>query len=212
MNKILLLEDDPLLAKTLKKFLEKNNFDITWAKDGEEALDFSYENRYDLYLFDINVPLLNGDDLLLSLREADDKTPCIIISALVDIESMTKGFDSGADDYVKKPFDPEELLIRIKAKTNSLKKYITYKDYKLQLDTQEIFYKDQIFHLSHLLKNIFISLLTHYPNPVTKEELSFLFEKPNDLSLRVNITKLKQKLNIDIQNVRGVGYKLAQIS
>ena len=208
MNKILLLEDDPLLAKTLKKFLEKNSYKVDWVKNGDEASQFSYTNKYDLYLFDINVPLFNGDDLLLALRDSGDKTPAILISALVDIQSITKGFKSGADDYIKKPFDPQELLIRIKSKTNRLTKSLNYKEYKLLLDEERIFHKDEEIFLSHIHKNIFISLMKNYPNPVTKEELMLFLESQNDLALRVNITKLKQKLSIDIQNIRGVGYKL----
>ncbi len=131
MNKLLLLEDDPNLSKSLIKYLKLNGYEVDWAKNGEEAMDFSYKNSYDLYLFDINVPLLNGVDLLTELRNAEDFTPTIIISAMVDIESVTKGFIAGADDYVKKSFDPEELLIRIKAKTVSLKKSLTFRDFEL---------------------------------------------------------------------------------
>jgi DNA-binding response OmpR family regulator len=209
LNKILLLEDDPLLAKTLVKFLQKHNFTIDLARDGQEAMDLSYEENYSLYLFDINVPLLNGDDLLLSLREATDKTPCILISALVDMESISKGFRSGADDYIKKPFEPQELLIRIKAKTNQLRSSIKYKQYELLLDEDKILYKNQELFLSYIHKEILKSLIQNYPNPVTKDELMMILEAQNDLALRVNITKLKQKLDINIQNIRGVGYKLA---
>ncbi len=116
-NRILLLEDDPNLSKSLIKYLNINSFYVDWAKNGEEAIDLTYKNSYDLYLFDINVPLISGIDLLKELRDAEDFTPTIIVSALVDIDSITDGFIAGADDYVKKPFDPEELLVRIKAKT-----------------------------------------------------------------------------------------------
>jgi len=209
LNKILLLEDDPLLGKTLKKFLEKNSFEVVWAKNGEEAETFSYNETFLLYLFDINVPLYNGDDLLLDLRDSGDRTPCLLISALIDIKSITKGFQSGADDYIKKPFDPQELLVRIQAKTAMLQESIKYGEYELFLTTQNITYKGEEYLLSHTQKNIFIALLKNYPNLVIKEELLLFLESQNSLALRVNITKLKQKLAVDIQNVRGVGYKLA---
>ena len=208
MNKILLLEDDPNLSKTLIKYLKFNGYGIDWAKNGEEAIDFSYENSYDLYLFDINVPLLNGVDLLTALRDAEDFTPAIIISALVDINSVTKGFIAGADDYVKKPFDPEELLIRIKAKTSSLKKKLKFRDFEIDLQSQEIRYKKKLLYIGIVQKNILISLIQNYPNPVTKEELLLLLDKPTNLALRVNIAKLKKSLNIQIQSIRGVGYKI----
>ena len=209
MNKILLLEDDPILGKTLKRFLEKNNFKIDWAKNGDEAIDFSYKNSYILYLFDINVPLMKGDDLLLSLREAEDKTPCILISALIEIESITKGFQNGADDYIKKPFEPAELLIRIKAKTNQLQKRIRYKDFEIFTESDKNFHNNQELYLSFTHKEILKILIFRYPNVVTKEELISLQDAQNDIALRVNITKLKQKLNLEIINIRGVGYKLA---
>ena len=208
MNKLLLLEDDPNLSKSLIKYLKLNGYEVDWAKNGEEAMDFSYKNSYDLYLFDINVPLLNGVDLLTELRNAEDFTPTIIISAMVDIESVTKGFIAGADDYVKKPFDPEELLIRIKAKTASLKKSLTFRDFEIDLQSNKIKYKKEPIYLGFVQKNLLIALIQNYPNPVTKDELLLLLDKPTDLALRVNIAKLKKHFDIKIQSIRGVGYKI----
>ena len=209
MIKILLLEDDPLLAKTLKKVLEKNGYHVLLVRDGEDAASATYNESFDLYLFDINVPLFNGDDLLLSLREASDNTPCILISALVDIDSITKGFSSGADDYIKKPFDIDELLVRIKAKTSTFNKQIKYKDFIYKINEDIILYKNEEIFLSHTQKELFKHLLISYPNPSTKEDLYEFLEVQNDLALRVNISKLKQKIDIDIKNIRSVGYKLA---
>ena len=208
MNRLLLLEDDPNLAKTLIKYLQFHNYRVDWAKNGEEAVDLSYDNRYILYLFDINVPLLNGIDLLKALRDAEDFTPTIIISALVDIESVTKGFIAGADDYLKKPFDPEELLIRIRAKTGSLKESITFGEYLLDLKSHNIYYKDEPLFLGNVQKSLFVSLLKNHPNPVSYDELMLLLDRPNENALRVNITKLKKLLDIEIKSIRGVGYKL----
>jgi len=209
LNKILLLEDDFILAKTIKKLLEKNSFYVDWARNGEEALELSFSCSYDLYLFDINVPLINGDDLLLDLRNANDKTPAILLSALIDIESMTKGFVSGADDYIKKPFNVEELILRINVKLKKLQTTIIYKDYILEVDKNEILYQNKPLYLSLMHKNILITLIKNYPNPSSKDELMALSETDNDLSIRVNISKLKQKIDINIINIRGVGYKLA---
>lgn len=203
-----MLEDDPNLSKTLIKYLTREGYQIDWAKNGEEAIDFTYDNKYDLYLFDINVPRINGVDLLTSLREAEDFTPTIIISALIDIATVTKGFIAGADDYVKKPFDPEELLIRIKAKTATLKEKLKFRDFEVDIQTGDIFYDYKLLSIGDVQKNLFVSLIKNYPNPVVKDELMLLLEKPSDLALRVNISKLKKTLNIEIQNVRGVGYKI----
>ena len=208
MNRLLLLEDDPNLSKTLIKYLKYNGYEVDWAKNGEEAMDLSYENRYKLYLFDINVPLLSGVDLLTELRQANDFTPTIIISALIDIASVTKGFVAGADDYLKKPFDPEELLIRIQAKTIRLQPTIKFKEFEINNQTQEISYKKEPLYLGNVQKNLLISLIKHHPNPVTKDELMLLLDKPTNLALRVNIAKLKKNLNIEIKSIRGVGYKI----
>ena len=208
LNKLLLLEDDPNLSKTLIKYLTLEGYEVDWAKNGEEAVDLSYNNKYNLYLFDINVPLINGVDLLTSLREAGDFTPTIIISALIDVQTVTKGFIAGADDYVKKPFDPEELLIRIKAKTSMLKEKLTFRAFEIDLQTEDIRYHDKELLLGDVQKHLLISLIKNYPNPVVKDELMYFLEKPSDLALRVNIAKIKKNLDIEIQNIRGVGYKI----
>lgn len=208
MIRLLLLEDDPTLSKTLIKYLRHNGYEVDWAKNGEEAMELSYDNDYDLYLFDINVPLINGIDLLSDLRNAEDATPTIIISALVDIESVTKGFIAGADDYLKKPFDPEELLVRIKAKTHTLNRRVRFNDYEIDMNQMEIYKNGEQVYPGSVQKNLFITLVQHHPNPASKETLMELLDKPTDLALRVNISKLKKNLGLDIVNVRGVGYKI----
>src|SRR5665648_483476 len=122
---LLLLEDDHILSETLQLFLIKNGYQVDVALSIEEAEELTFHNKYDLYLLDINLPEGNGIDFLSSLRYAEDTTPTIFITALTDINSMAKGFQLGALDYIKKPFDPEELLIRIAAKF--LKKMTCYK-------------------------------------------------------------------------------------
>lgn len=190
------------------KYLSFHGYEVDWAKNGEEAVDLSYENNYALYLLDINVPLLNGIDLLTALRDAEDFTPAIIISAQIDVGSVTKGFMAGADDYVKKPFDPEELLVRIKAKTALLKEIVNVRDYALELASEDLRYKGEILYMGDVQKSIFMKLLKHYPNPVVKDELLECLEKPTDLALRVNMAKLKKNIKLEITSVRGVGYKI----
>jgi len=114
--KILLLEDDQLLSTTLQLFLERNDYSVDVALTMEEAEDLSFDHCYGLYLFDINLPEGSGLELLKGLRHAEDNTPTIFITALTDMHSISEGFELGAMDYIKKPFDPEELLIRIKSK------------------------------------------------------------------------------------------------
>jgi len=208
MIKILLLEDDPNLGKSLIKYLQRHDYEVDWAKQGEEAIDLSYDNKYDLYLFDVNVPLVNGIDVLTGLRQAEDRTPTIIISAQIDIDSMTKGFTAGADDYVKKPFDPEELLLRIKAKTMLRKESISVYGYSLDMTNHEVYHDNILYGMGEVQKSIFVQLLIAYPNPVAKELLMEALVTQNDGALRVNIVKLKKETGLEIQAVRGVGYKI----
>lgn len=208
MSKILLLEDDPNLSQTLLRYLKFNDFEVDWVKNGEEALDFTYENRYDLYLFDINVPLINGIDLLKELRDAHDLTPTIIISALIDIESVTKGFMAGADDYLKKPFDPEELLIRIKAKVQQLKPILKVGNLELNFQEEMIKKNGERVYLTSIQYNILKLLLQNYPNPAKKESLLELTNNGSEGALRVQINKLKSTFDINIKSIRGVGYTL----
>lgn len=206
--KLLLLEDDPTLGRTLAKYLKLNSHDVDWVKNGEEALELSYANSYDLYLFDINVPLIDGIDLLKMLRDADDYTPAIIISALVDVPSMTRGFRAGADDYIKKPFEPEELLIRIEARTPTKESRVKFKDFEIDSIKETVYYKGEIVNLGSVRKKLFMILVERAPDVVTFDELMWCLDKPTNLALRVHIAKLNRDLDIDIQSVRGIGYKV----
>ncbi|MGV6830379.1 MAG: response regulator transcription factor [bacterium] len=208
MTKLLLLEDDPNLAKSIIKFLNRSGYSADWAKHGEEAIDLSYENRYDLYLFDLNVPLISGSNVLSELRQVGDTTPAIIISAQIDIDSMQEGFRAGADDYVKKPFDPDELLLRIQAKTRQLNQKINVYNFSYDFHTEEIYQNSIVLGMGEVQKKIFSELLKAYPNPAPKELLMEALESANDGALRVNMVKLKKETGLEIEAVRGVGYKI----
>ncbi len=211
MYKILLLEDDEILSQTLKELLEDRGYQTLIAKNGNAALDISFKNSFDLYLLDVNVPFLNGFDFLQELRDSGDKTPAFFITALRDIESLSKGFNSGADDYIKKPFDFDELLIRIDAKLNIKDSKIKYKEIEFNTDDFTIKKDNKIVKLPQIDKEIFLLLLKNIGKTVNKNELLDIMEKPTDLALRVHISKIKKFLNIDILNARGQGYRLEEI-
>jgi len=208
---ILLLEDDQILAQSLQELLENEGYNVDVVYDGEEALDFSYTKDYKLYIFDVNVPELDGFELLKSLRDADDTTPAIFMTALIDIKSMEEGFNSGADDYIKKPFDPEELIIRVKAKVAQKNVKICYLDLDYDPLSKELYQNGKLANLSETQLLIFDILIQNINHVIDKEQLLDLLNIASDASLRVHVNKLKSRLGIEIRNVRGVGYMIEKV-
>jgi DNA-binding response OmpR family regulator len=211
MHKILLLEDDEILAQTLVDMLESENFIVCLARDGETALDLTYKESFDLYLLDVNVPFLNGFDFLKSLRQSGDKTPAFFLTALKDIDSLSKGFDSGCDDYIKKPFDFNELLVRIKAKLKIKENSLKYKNITYDSNDDEILLNDKPQNIAYIDKKIFFLLLKNEGSIVPKDLILSLLEKPSEVALRGHISKIKKLLSIEITNVRGQGYRLEKL-
>ncbi len=209
--KILLLEDDETLAESLQEYLESEGFEVDIAADGESVYDLTFEKSYDLYIFDVNVPKENGFDVLKHLKEADDNTPTIYITALTDINSISRGFALGAEDYIKKPFDPEELVIRIKSKYMKEDEVIRYKDIEYHPVTKTLKKGGQTVGLGEVQMRLFHELITHIDKIVSSYTLLDMLEHPNANALRVNLAKLKSKLEIDIKNIRGQGYMLEAV-
>ncbi len=209
MARILLLEDDPVLGESLQELLQEHGFDTVWVTDGEAAAERAYNERFDLYLLDINVPLLNGFDLLSALRDASDRTPAVFISALRDIASMTKGFEAGAGDYIKKPFDVEELLLRIRARIGEIgESVLRYGDISYDPSSGRITRGAEPVDLGEIQREIWRLLIENTGQTIDKGELLDLLEHPSDQALRFHISSLNRKLGIKITNVRGVGYRL----
>lgn len=207
--KLLLLEDDQILSETLEHFLTRAGYDIDVALTMEEAEDLTYDNKYDLYLLDINLPEGSGLELLEALRYADDNTPAIFITALTDMSSISEGFKLGAMDYIKKPFDPEELLIRLKAK---FKNDILYcGDIEFDQDAGVLRKNGEIIDIGNVQFKIFTTLLKKKGNVVTKVELYECLDHTSDTALRVAITKIKQRLDVEITNIRGKGYIIEKV-
>ena len=209
--KILLLEDDKILCASLKEYLESEGYSVDTAHRGTEVFDLTFSNTYDLYILDINVPDTDGFDVLSLLKDAGDNTPAIYITALTDIASISKGFNIGAEDYIKKPFDPEELVVRIKSKYESPEKYICVGD--LSYDpVQKILYKGEyLVSLGEVQQQIFHALITNLNKVVESYTLMDFLAHPNANALRVNLAKLKNKLGIEIKNIRGQGYMIEKL-
>lgn len=213
--KILLLEDDHLFGETLVDLLEEEGYEVVHTTNGESALDAIYTQKYDLYLLDINVPLINGTTLLGELRASDDTTPAIFLTSHKDKETLTLGFKNGADDYLTKPFDMDELLLRIEALIKRSQKYEAKSVGKLSHDHfhKRILYDNEPLELSQKEYQLLVLLMNHANAPLTKEyilgELWSHSQGGSDGAIRVYINRLKQVLpDLLIENIRGVGYKL----
>lgn len=214
-NKILLLEDDTLLGETLVDLLLEEDYNVQYCKNGQEVLDLTYKERFSLYLLDINVPIINGLNLLRELRNANDKTPTIFLTSHKEKEMIREGFLSGADDYIQKPFDTYELLLRIKAvlKRTNGDEHECISELCHDKKRKRIFYKDEELDLSqkeYLLLSLFIKNVNQV---VTKEmileELWNSSEEVSDGAIRVYINRLKHFLDDSmIENIRAVGYRL----
>jgi two-component system, OmpR family, copper resistance phosphate regulon response regulator CusR len=138
--KVLLVEDEARLAEYTKQGLEENGFNVEIAYDGQIGKNFASQNQYDLMVFDINLPKINGIELTRLLRSEGNKKPILILTAMGTTIDKVKGFDSGADDYLVKPFDFQELIARLNAlyrrshEVVELKKNLYIEDLELDLN------------------------------------------------------------------------------
>jgi len=213
-SKILLLEDDTLFNETLQDFLLLEGFEVEGVLDPYTALDCTYAQQYDLYLFDVNLPYENGFDLLQKLRDAQDETPCIFLTSRDDKTSLQEGFRVGGDDYMKKPVDLEELLCRIHAllRRQVRAEEIVIGAYHFDSINKKLFHRDKELALRGKgLMLLFILLEGRekvIPIEEIKERLWPSAEEASDGSLRVYITQLKKYFPTQIKNIRGVGYQM----
>lgn len=206
---ILLLEDDSVLGETIHEMLIEAGYETTWALDGETAAEAAYNDSYDLYVFDINVPEIDGFDLVEYLRNAQDRTPVIFISAMSDISAISKGFSVGAQDYIKKPFYPQELLVRINARFLQKKdELLKYRDISYYPVENEIKKGNRIISPGDVQSAFLKLFISNIGRTIDKESLLELMEHPSQSALRVAINKLKHTTGWDIQNIRGVGYRI----
>ncbi len=204
MIRVLLVEDDRLLADSLKEYLRDAGFLVTVANSFSQAVDLLERKRFDVYVLDINLGDGDGIDLLEDLRHFKDDTPTIFISALTDIKTITRGLNAGAEDYLKKPFDPEELVVRIKARIRRQEEELRFGDVVFR--NGRFFRGGEEIELGEVQRNILYKLLRNRGRIVTKGELYDYMVNPSPLALRVTINKLKRKTGINIKSVRGMGY------
>ncbi len=213
-SKILLLEDDKLFNETLQDFLEEEGFTLDTVLDPYSALDLTYENNYDLYLFDVNLPYETGFSLLKKLRDAGDMTPTIFITSRDDKASLTQGFTQGGDDYITKPVDLDELLLRINAglRRQTRSHVVQLGEYRFDILSKKLAKDEKAVELTQKASELLLVLLEAQGNVVPseqiKERLWSSAEEASDGSLRVYVTQLKKYFPTQISNIRGVGYQL----
>jgi len=212
---ILLLEDDTLFANTLEDFLDGCGFAVDVAHNSEQMLEFSFKNRYDIYLLDVNVPHMSGYELLHELRESGDKTPAIYLTSRRDKEDLKEGYKSGADDYLKKPFDLDELLLRMNAlmRRVGIAEIILLGEYSFEAKNNKITDSKDTYELKPKESKLLELLLQRRGNIVVKDEIEdYLWDSSEEISsgaLRVYVSSLKKILGQDsIENIRGTGYRL----
>ena len=213
-TKILLLEDDKLFNESLQDFLEEEGFTLDCVLDPYSALDLTYEQNYDLYMFDVNLPYENGFDLLKKLRSSGDYTPTIFITSREDKASLTQGFMEGGDDYLTKPIDLDELLLRINAvlRRQVRAQRVQIGAYAFDILTKRLYLNEETVELSFKGAELLLILLEGQGSVIPLEQIKARLwsasEEASDGALRVYVTQLKKYFPTYIVNIRGIGYKM----
>lgn len=222
--KVLLVEDETTLAMIIKDTLEEGDFIIHTAADGEEGLRMFFDIRPDVLVADVMMPRMDGFEMVRRIRQTDKQTPVLFLTARSAINDVVEGFELGANDYLKKPFGMQELIIRIKALAGKAFTFTEERevtrfeigDYLFDAVAQTLTHAGVKQELSHRESEILKRLCTNRNQVVNTQNVlldlwgddSFF----NSRSLHVFITKLRHKLSGDerirIVNVRGIGYKL----
>ncbi|AXX85070.1 response regulator transcription factor [Aliarcobacter skirrowii] len=218
MYNILILEDDSLFASSIEDFLNCENFEVDIAKDSEEVFSYTYSKNYDLYLFDINVPKLNGLETLKMLRQSNDNTPCIFLTSYKDKDTLKSGFISGCDDYIKKPVDLDELNLRLRAilrrENKGFSKVILEDNLYFNQEDKRVYKDNEDLNLPSKVLELLELFIENRNKIVTKEMIfSRLYSKEQTHSegaVRVYINQIKNIFETKddvIKNIKGVGYK-----
>jgi len=222
--KVLLIEDEKQLSEALIQVLKKNKYDVDGVYNGEDGLDCALTGIYDVIILDIMLPKLNGLEVLKEIREANISTPVIMLTAKGEISDRVKGLDSGADDYLSKPFSTDELLARLRALTRRKGEVInddklSFKDFSLNLSTYMLEGKKNNVKLTLKELAILKYFLLKPERVVVKEDLivkvwGYDSDAENN-NIEVYISFLRKKLQYigstaKISTIRGVGYKLEE--
>ncbi len=216
--KVLLLEDDVALSDLLNEHLVDKGFEVTLCTNGQVALEALIEQKFDIALLDINTPQISGIDVLKTIRkEYKNNIPTIILTAYQDTKHLKESFENGVDDYIKKPFDLEELDQRI---LKLCRQFLINQDNKIEIDKNlffepescQIFKDDATINLALKERDILKYFCTHKNRVISSEELLQNIwaydDMPTDATIRVYIKNLREIIGKDkITTVRAVGYR-----
>ena len=217
MTQILLVEDDETLSELISEYLSEQGYDVTVRADAKAALDTAYERKFDILILDVKLPKGDGFSLLRELRRLGDDTPAIFTTSLNALQDLEIGYKSGCDDYLKKPYELKELLLRIqillKRKFSHVNdEFIELNDgYKFYPSSKTLRQNGQIVNLSNKESEL-LALFLENKNALLSKEAIFekiwnYGEEPSELSLRVYVKNLRRILGKDaIINRRGDGY------
>jgi DNA-binding response OmpR family regulator len=220
MMKLLLVEDDPILGKSLKNTLELEGFFVAWAQNIKSAKEAAGNDDFQCFIFDIGLPDGDGISLCAHMRNQFQSLPILFLTAQTDEETLVKAFEAGGNDFLRKPFSQKELLVRIKALTRNLKgtkSRSVYKELKVDIEARSVTYGTQKIDLNLTQIQILYFLVQNAENVITRDRLIEFLGKENEIFDRTidshishirKILKQEKVLDIQIKSVYGVGYKL----
>lgn len=230
MTKILIADDDDEIRDLLEFDISQSGYEVNCAKDGMEALEKAISNHYDVILLDVMMPKMNGFEVCKNIRKTGKKMPILLLTAKGTINDKSQGFECGADDYIVKPFDIREVLLRINAhlrrnvpekKQPTQQEILKVGDIEIFPDSLETKIKDKVYKLTPTEFEILYSLMQYFNKPVTLATLLdevWGYESDEDVRmLRVHVGGLRAKIEQDTRNpiylhtVTNVGYKLTPI-
>jgi two-component system OmpR family response regulator len=220
MSEILLVEDDPVLGRGLVVNLEAEGYKVHWFKDLKTAGDARSKISASLMILDLNLPDGNGLSLLKSVRSEGNKTPVIILTAQTDEDSVVEGLQSGANDYVRKPFGNKELLARVKTVLRDpgpTSPQIRYGELAVLPEKRKVLYGEKEVDLNRREFDILSYFISHAESVVTREALLHMLDKDREIFDRTidsHVSHVRSRLKqagvtaVQITSVYGVGYRL----
>ena len=215
---ILVVDDDDGIRSLVKKFLNENNYLVTTADSAEDASDKIKIIKFDLIVLDIMMPGKNGLEFIEENKKNLD-TPIILLTAKGEAKERIEGLEIGADDYLPKPFEPKELILRIKnildkTQKTEQKRIIEFENVKIDLNKLLIIRDQKEFKINNTEKTILEKMINSPGKTFSREDIGKLINLDKERSIDVIITRLRKKIEIDqkspkfLQTIRGAGYVL----